>query len=118
MIDELEENKLLDDRAFAKLWIGDRINLKPSGRSLLIRELKSKGVDDAVIEGAFNEFRGAYDEYGIARPLALKRAERLKGIDKEIAKKRLMDFLSRRGFSYNTVWRILKEIYNATNIEP
>ncbi len=118
VVDELEENKLLDDRAFAKLWIGDRINLKPSGRSLLVRELKSKGVDDAVIEGAFNEFRGAYDEYGIARPLALKKAERLKGIDKEIAKKRLMDFLSRRGFSYNTIWRILKEIYNTADIEP
>lgn len=111
VVDELEENKLLDDRAFAKLWIGDRINLKPSGRSLLVRELKAKGIDDAIIEGAFNEFHGAYDEYGIARPLALKKAEHLKGIDKETAKKRLMDFLGRRGFSYNTIWRILKEIY-------
>jgi regulatory protein len=117
VIGELEEKKLLDDRAFAKLWIGDRISLKPSGKSLVARELKSKGIADAVIEGAFEEFRGAYDEYGIARPLALKKAERLKGIDKEKAMKRLMDFLSRRGFSYDTIRRILKEIYKDRGIE-
>lgn len=117
VIDELEEKKFLDDRAFAKLWIGDRITLKPTGKSLLVRELKSKGVADAVIEEAFDEFRGAYDEYEIANPLALRKAERLKGIDEEKAKKRLLDFLSRRGFSYNTIWRILKEIYNTAEIE-
>ncbi len=117
VIDELEEKKFLDDRAFAKLWIGDRITLKPTGKSLLVRELKSKGVADAVIEEAFDEFRGAYDEYEIASPLARRKAERLKGIDEEKAKKRLLDFLSRRGFSYNTIWRILKEIYNTAEIE-
>lgn len=117
VIDELEEKKFLDDRAFTKLWIGDRITLKPTGKSLLVRELKSKGVADAVIEEAFDEFRGAYDEYEIANPLALRKAERLKGIDEEKAKKRLLDFLSRRGFSYNTIWRILKEIYNTAEIE-
>lgn len=111
VIDELEEKKFLDDRAFAKLWIGDRITLKPTGRSLLIRELKSKGVSDAVIEEAFGEFRGAYDEYEIAAPLARRKAERLKGIDEEKAKKKLLDFLSRRGFSYDTIWRILKELF-------
>ncbi len=113
VIDELEEKRFLDDRAFAKLWIGDRITLKPSGKSLLIRELKSKGVSDAVIEEAFERLGGAYDEYEIASPLARKKAGRLKGIDEEKAKKRLLDFLSRRGFSYDTIWKILKEIYNS-----
>ena len=117
VIDELEDKRFLDDRAFAKLWIGDRITLKPIGRSLLIRELKSKGVADAVIEEAFDEFRGAYDEYEIADPVARRKAERLKGIDEEKAKKKLLNFLSRRGFSYNTIWRILKEIYNTAEIE-
>jgi regulatory protein len=113
VIDELEDKKFLDDLAFARLWIGDRITLKPTGRSLLVRELKSKGLADTVIEEAFDAFRGAYDEYEIAAPLARRKAERLKGIDEEKAKKRLMDFLSRRGFSYDTIWRILKEIYNS-----
>ncbi len=117
VIDELEDKKLLDDRVFAKLWIGDRTTLKPSGKNLLIRELKSKGVSDAVIEEAFERLGGAYDEYEIASPLARKKVALLKGIDEEKAKKRLLDFLSRRGFSYNTIWRVLKEIYKNVEIE-
>lgn len=117
VIDELEDKKLLDDRIFAKLWIGDRITLKPSGKSLLVRELKSKGVSDAVIEEAFERLGGTYDEYEIVSPLARKKAALLKGIDEEKAKKRLLDFLSRRGFSYNTIWRVLKEIYKNVEIE-
>lgn len=117
MIDELEEKKLLDDRAFAKLWIGSRISLKPSGKNLLVRELKSKGLADEVIEKAFDEFRGAYDEYEIAGHLARKKAAQYKGIEEEKAKKRLLDFLGRRGFSCNTIWRVLKEIYKNVEIE-
>jgi len=113
VIDELEYKKLLDDRIFSGLWIGDRITLKPSGKSLLIRELKSKGVSDAVIEEAFEKLGGAYDEYEMAYPLARKKAAQLKDVEEEKAKKRLLDFLSRRGFSYDTIWRILKEIYNS-----
>lgn len=114
VIDELEDKKLLDDRIFAKLWIGDRITLKPSGKSLLVRELKSKGVSDTVIEEAFASFDGDYDEYETAFLLARKKAALLKGIDEEKAKKRMLDFLSRRGFSYDTIWKILKELYNST----
>ncbi|MFH1778618.1 MAG: regulatory protein RecX [Candidatus Omnitrophota bacterium] len=111
VIKDLEEKKFLDDKAFAKLWIGDRITLRPSGKNLIIKELKSKGVSEKIIDEALDEFKGAYDEYEIAKVLALKRAERFKGLEEEKAVKRLFDFLSRRGFLYNTIWRILKEIY-------
>jgi len=115
VIDELQEKNFLDDKAFAKLWIGDRITLKPTGKSLVVRELRSKGVADAVIDEAFDEFHGAYDEYEIAYPLARRKAERLKDAGEEKAKKKLSDFLSRRGFSYNTIWRILKELFKEVN---
>lgn len=111
VIKDLEEKKFLDDKAFAKLWVGDRITLRPSGKNLIIKELKSKGVSEKIINEVLDEFKDAYDEYEIAKALALKRAERFKGLEEEKAVKRLLDFLSRRGFSYNTIWRILKEIY-------
>jgi SOS response regulatory protein OraA/RecX len=34
-IDSLKTKGMLDDLAFAKLWIGDRISLKPAGKSLI-----------------------------------------------------------------------------------
>ena len=69
VIDYLKEKKLLDDRIFSRLWIGDRMNIKPSGRNLITRELKAKGVDDETINAAFAEFEGSFDEYEIAMPL-------------------------------------------------
>ncbi|KPK39970.1 MAG: hypothetical protein AMJ78_07690 [Omnitrophica WOR_2 bacterium SM23_29] len=110
-IKDLEENKFLDDKAFAKLWVAERITLRPSGKKLIARELRSKGVSEKIITEALDEFKDAYDEYEIAKALALKRAERLKGLEEGKAVKRLFDFLGRRGFSYDTIWKILKEIY-------
>lgn len=118
VIEELKNQNLLDDRIFAKLWIGDRIALKPSGKNLLIKELKSKGVSEEVIEWAFGEFEGTYDEYEIASALARRKIRSFRGLEEEKAKKRLLDFLSRRGFSYNIIWRVLKEIYKDADIEP
>lgn len=111
VIDELKDKGFLDDKAFARLWIGDRISLKPSGKNLIVRELKSKGLDDESIDAAFNEYEGAFDEYEMASPLARRKLKRMKGIEGEKAKKKLLDFLSRRGFSYNTIWRIMKELF-------
>lgn len=118
-INDLEEKKFLDDKTFAKLWIGDRITLRPSGKNLIIKELKSKGVSEKIIDEALDEFKEAYDEYEIAKALALKRVDRLKGLKEDKSKKRLYDFLSRHGFSCNTIWKILKEIYKDTrDLEP
>lgn len=113
-IEELKEKNLLDDRAFAKLWIGERASLKPAGRALIVRELKSKGLSDETIDAAFGKYEGSFDEYEIAKPLAARRLGYLKGLEEEKAKKKLFDFLNRRGFSYNTIWRIIKESFGNT----
>lgn len=110
VIKDLEEKKFLDDKTFAKLWVGDRITLKPTGKSLLVKELKAKGVSEKIIDEVLEEYKDAYDEYEIAKALALKRTERLKGLEEDKAVKRLFDFLSRRGFSHDTIWKVLKEI--------
>lgn len=116
-IDELKEKNFLDDKVFAKLWIGDRMSLKPSGKNLIVRELKSKGLDDESIDAAFREYEGVFDEYEMALPLARRKLQQLKGAGEEKAKKKLLDFLSRRGFSYNTIWKIIKENYDYGPVE-
>lgn len=113
-INELKEKKFLDDKAFAKLWIGERMSLKPEGKHLITRELKSKGVNEEIIDSAFRECQNTFDEYEIARPLALRKFGQLKDVDEEKAKKKLFDLLSRRGFSYNTIWKIIKDCFGNT----
>ncbi len=111
-IDELEGKGLLDDKAFAKLWIGDRISLKPAGKSLIVRELRAKGIEEKTIEAAFDGYKGIYDEAELAGPLARRKILGLKGLDPEKAKKKVFDFLSRKGFSYNTIWKVIKDNYD------
>src|SRR3972149_931095 len=50
VISVLKENKLLDDKEFAKMWVRDRNLLKPSGSYLLKMELRKLGIADGVIE--------------------------------------------------------------------
>lgn len=111
-IDELKEKKFLDDKVFARLWIGDRMSLKPAGKNLIVRELRAKGVDEESIDAAFREYEGVFDEYEMALPLAQRKLRQFKGLGEEKAKKKLLDFLGRRGFSYNTIWKIIKENYD------
>jgi len=111
-IDEFEGKGLLDDKTFAKLWIGDRISLKPAGKSLIVRELRAKGIGENMIEAAFAEYKGVFDEAELAAPLARRKIAGLKGLEPEKAKKKLFDFLSRRGFSYNTIWKVIKDNYD------
>jgi len=111
-IDELEGKGLLDDKTFAKLWIGDRISLKPAGKILILRELRAKGLEENTIESAFAEYEGLFDEAELAGPLARKKIAGLKGLEPEKAKKKIFDFLSRRGFSHNTIWKVIKDNYD------
>lgn len=111
-IDELESKGLLDDKTFAKLWIGDRISLKPAGKSLIVRELRAKGLEEKTIESAFAEYKDLFDEVELAGPLARRKIAGLKGLEPEKAKKKVFDFLTRRGFSCNTIWKVIKDNYD------
>jgi len=111
-IDGLKSKGMLDDLAFAKLWIGDRISLKPAGKSLIAAELRAKGIDDATIDEAFAGYKDSFDEYELALPLARKKIRTIRGADPEKAKRKVFDFLVRRGFSRNTIWKVIKDNYD------
>lgn len=101
----LEEVGLLDDRAFAKAWVEGRAKTKGMGGRLLEQELRQKGVKKEIIREAVE---GLGDEEERALSLARARAERLKGLDNETAKRRLAGFLRRRGFSSDVVYEIVR----------
>jgi regulatory protein len=101
---------LLDDRRFAKIWVQDRLSLKPMGRLRMRLELKAKGLSDADIDDAISQTSKDIDEYELAKPIAVKRLRVLDNVDKLKRKKRVWDFLLRRGFTYDVIDRVVKEI--------
>jgi regulatory protein len=104
-IERLNQLGYVDDEAFARQWIAERGTQR--GKRLLQMELRKKGVADAVIEQVLEE--DGSDEVSQARELAAKRLGRLSGHSPDVIKRRLTDYLARRGYSYDVIREALSE---------
>ncbi|MBN3038875.1 MAG: regulatory protein RecX [Candidatus Omnitrophica bacterium] len=93
----------LDDREFARFWIQDRIRTRPQGMSLLRYQLRQKGISREIIKESLSEYAGDYDEYEAAKKLVALRSRRYRGLDPQKSKRRLYDYLCRRGFSQDVI---------------
>jgi len=109
VIHELIASGLLDDRAFTRSWINYRL-ARPFGFRRIIQELKTKGIAPEIIEQAVAEIKEGYSSEEVAVELAQRRWQRLPVIDSGKKKKRVMDFLLRRGFELDVVIKILKKL--------
>ena len=101
---------LLDDRAFTKSWINYRL-ARPFGFRRIIQELRAKGIDQEIIDQALAGIKdSSYSAEKTALELAQRRWQRLPDIDPLKKKKRVMDFLLRRGFEADIVMKVIKKL--------
>ncbi len=107
-VEYLYSLKLLDDRAFAKSFIAYRL-ARPFGFKRIMLELKQKGVDQETITAACAPYQEEFDDEVVVE-LAQRRAQRYKGIDPQVRKKRVYEFLIRRGFSHQLAYKALTKI--------
>jgi regulatory protein len=108
VLSELREKELINDEKFAYSWVESRMLNKPMGKFLLKRELKGKGVRAEIIERVIAENYQQEDELELATKLLQRKARRFKDTDDLKTKKRMTDFLLRRGFSYEVVRQAVK----------
>lgn len=107
VINLLIAEKYLDDRAFAKQFIENRIQYKPKSKFALAYELKHKGVDSALSE----KLLYSYDDQELAFKAVGPKIKAWKHLDKETRQKKLMNYLNYRGFNYEickTAWEQFK----------
>ena len=71
---------------------------KPMGEYLLKQELLIKGINEEHIAEAIEKVYEEQDQVAIASDLAKKQIKKYKNLEENKAKKRLSDFLIRRGF--------------------
>jgi regulatory protein len=103
----LRDSKLIDDQAFAQYWVENRETFSPRSGRALRSELRSKGIDDSTIASSITG-----DDSEAAYQAAQKRLRSLSNADRDTFRRKLLSFLQRRGFSYDTarttvdrVWR-------------
>ena len=110
---KLESLKLLDDVAFARMLCRDSMIRKPMGEKLARQVMFKKGVPRPVIDSVIPEFFSSESELILALKAAEKhqqRARRSSKMPDELhVKKKLLDFLMRRGFAYETAMSAAKQ---------
>ena len=92
----LRQDGLANDGQFAQAWVENRSTFRPRSRRMLAMELRQKGLDDEAVSSALEDV----DDEPLAYEAARKRASRLKGLEWADFRKKLSEFLARRGFSY------------------
>ncbi len=108
VIDELKRLKFLDDERFAQSFAQTQMITRPVGEYYLRRELKNKGLEEPLIEQTIEQVFQEKDQSVVALELAAQRKKRYGNLDEIKAKKRVSDFLLRRGFDWDVVAEVME----------
>ncbi|KHL00792.1 regulatory protein RecX [Sinomonas humi] len=117
LLDRFEDIGLIDDTAFAEMWVRSRFATKGLSKSALRRELASKGIDGPVAEAALSELDDD-EELSAARALVERRRRPfdtgdLTARDREL--RRLVGMLARKGHPPGRAFRVVSEVLDAEN---
>ncbi|MBN1351279.1 RecX family transcriptional regulator [candidate division KSB1 bacterium] len=114
----LKEKKYINDKEFASLFVRERLRLRPSGQYLLKHELKQKGIPEEIVNNTLADIFSEYSQTEIARDLIRKKENSYRNLEPNIRRKRLTDFLLRRGFDWDIVAIVMEEWQNESNDLP
>jgi regulatory protein len=101
----------LNDRKFAEQWAASRSRLRSFGRRRIELELRNKGVDRAVITEALAGVFLNDLELETAKQAAQKKLTSMKAADRETRRRRLAGFLGRKGYSFEIIRIVLKDMF-------
>ncbi|MEV0681524.1 regulatory protein RecX [Actinosynnema sp. NPDC050436] len=107
---------LIDDAAFAEVWVRSRHTYQGLGRRALARELRRKGVADEVAAEAV----AAVDdeaEQERARELVRKKLRSMSGVDDQAKIRRLVGALARKGYAEGMAYRVVREELRAAEVD-
>ena len=111
-LERLKEQGLLDDAAFARSFARSRVIDGKQSRRRVQQDLARKGVarslSDEAIDTVFEE--EAVDQRAIVAEAARKKLRSLAGLDPAVQRRRLYDFLARRGYDLDDIRSVLSEI--------
>ena len=97
ILNKLCDLGFVDDLAFARAWVQSRRLLKPISMRRLTLELRQKHVQDEIIQEVLSE--DETDERSVLRELIERKRKQTKYQDNT----KLMQYLSRQGFSYDDI---------------
>ncbi len=112
VIRDLQTAAMIHDREFARTFVRDRLQRKFVGIALLRQQLLAKGIAMREADEILAELVSPQHQQKAAAELIKRRMRSTQGsmsrLDEEKRKKRLIDFLLRRGFSYDITMKTIR----------
>lgn len=106
-VERLEKSGYLNDAEFARAWRRSREANRPRSGFLIRRELEQRGVSREVAAEAVADL----DEEGSAYRAGLGRLKSLRDLDWTTFRRRLGDYLGRRGFQIALTRRTVERLW-------
>jgi regulatory protein len=116
VLGRLDEVGLVDDAAFAEMWVRSRHAYQGLGRRALAAELRRKGVAADVAADAVATVDADAEEER-ARLLIRKRLRSLTTADEATRARKLVGMLARRGYSEGLAFRVVRDELRAAGEE-
>jgi regulatory protein len=117
LLDRFEEVGLIDDAAFAREWVAQRQGGRGLARRALAQELRRKGIDDELAREALDDI-DPDDEVESARVLVRRKLKSVSAVPTEVAVRRLVGMLARKGHSSGVAYRVVREELRADLADP
>ena len=108
VLGKFDKAGLIDDAAFAEIWVRSRHTYNGLGRRALALELRRKGVADELVTEAV----AAVDdeaEQDRARELVRKKLRGMAGVDETAKIRRLVGALARKGYPGGMAYQVVRE---------
>ncbi len=109
VLSRFEEVGLINDSVFADAWVESRHHGRGLARRALAQELRTKGVDSALIDEAIAQLDSEQEE-ATARELVARKLRATRGLDRDKRLRRLAGMLARKGYSEGMALRVVRQV--------
>lgn len=118
VLDELEQKDFLDETRFAEQFARDKSNLNQWGPYKIQAHLRKKGIRKTVTETAITKAFEPIDiEKRLAELVEKKRRRFLREEDTFKRKKKVFDYLQRKGYRPGSIYNCIDELMEMLNNE-
>ncbi|MFH8925439.1 recombination regulator RecX [Streptomyces pristinaespiralis] len=107
VLSRFEDVGLINDAAFADAWVESRHHGRGLARRALARELRTKGVDSALIDEAVGQLDSDQEE-ATARELVARKLRSTRGLERDRRLRRLAGMLARKGYPEGMALRVVR----------
>lgn len=108
VLDRMTEVGLVDDEAYAEMYVRSKQETKGLGAGALRQELRQKGVSDELVDATLQDI-DPQQEKEQARALVARRLRTMRGLGREVQTRRLAAFLARKGYDAGVSFQVIRE---------